>query len=252
MPPDMNQRLFWGLAPSRWAEDVLRIAPDDWQRDVLNSSQKRCIINASRQAGKSTATAILALHTALFRSPATVIIISPSLSQSAESLKKVKGILPAVHPEITKDNESRLEFANGSRLIALPGSSITSRGFSAVDLLVVDEAARVVDEIYHAVRPLVATSNGRIILLSTPYARAGFFWEAWTGEEGDWQKIRVPATECKRISPEFLAEERLSMPLRVFMQEYMCEFAGVEGGMFSPEDIAAAFDEGLEEYEWSV
>ena len=94
---------------------------------------------------------------------------------------------------------------------ALPGSEATVRGFSAVSLLLVDEASRVEDEMYLAIRPMLAVSEGTLWLMSTPYGKRGFFWEAWERGGPEWERVRVPATECPRIRPEFLEEERRAM-----------------------------------------
>lgn len=240
----MNKGLIHGLSPSRWSEDVLGIVPDPWQENVLDGSHKRMILNCARQTGKSTVTGILALHTAVFRAPASVVIISPSQTQSSESLKKVKLFLALMSdkPGITKDNESRLEFANGSRIIALPGSTVTSRGFSAVDLLIIDEASRVLDDIYFGVRPLVAVSNGRIIILSTPFGKRGFFWQAWTDGGDGWERVMIPASDCPRITAEFLAEEKKSMGDWFYNQEYLCSFMEAEDNVFGYDLVMSAID----------
>ena len=84
------------------------------------------------------------------------------------------------------------------------------RGFSAVSLLLVDEASRVPDELYKAMRPMLAVSDGDLWLMSTPYGKRGFFWETWAngGRMRTWERSRAPATECTRISKGFLEEER--------------------------------------------
>jgi hypothetical protein len=243
MHDPMKETLLYGLSPVKWSEEVLHIKPDPWQAGILEGAHKRVILNAARQGGKSTVTAILALHTAVFRPPATIVIISPSLSQSSESLKKVKQLLAGMpdKPGITKDNESRLEFGNGSRIIALPGSSITSRGFSAVDLLIIDEASRVIDEIYYSVRPLVAVSNGRIVVLSTPFGKRGFFYITWIDGGDGWERVLITADQCPRISPAFLEEERKALGERYYQQEYFCSFVDVEDAVFSFTGIMEAF-----------
>ena len=139
------------------------------------------------------------------------------------------------------DNEMSLAFANGSRMVGLPGNEATVRGFSAVSLLLVDEAARVSEELYLAVRPMLAVSGGTIWLMSTPYGKRGFFWEAWANGGPEWERVRVPATECPRIEREFLEEERRTMGDRYFRQEYLCEFAEAEGAVFDREMIERAF-----------
>lgn len=206
------------------------------------------ILNCARQTGKSTVTAILALHAAIFKAPSTTVIISPSLSQSSESLKKVKALLSVMQdrPAISKDNESRLEFQNGSRIIALPGSTVTSRGFSAVDMLIIDEASRVIDEIYYSVRPLVAVSNGRIVILSTPYGKRGFFYQTWVDGGTGWDRIMIQATDCSRITAEFLDEERRALGQRYYSQEYECAFADVEDAVFTFTSVLDAFTDEIE------
>jgi hypothetical protein len=97
---------------------------------------------------------------------------------------------------------------NSSRILALPGTEKTIRGYAKADLVVIDEAARVEDELLAAVRPMLATSEGggRLIALTTPAGKRGWFFEAWTGTE-PWTRVCVTAEDCPRISKEFLAEE---------------------------------------------
>src|ERR1035437_11088243 len=91
-----------------------------------------------------------------------------------------------------------LVMPNGSRIVGLPGTEPTIRGFSAVSLLLVDEASRVSDEAYLAVRPALATSDGALWLMSTPWGKRGFFYEAGTNGGPEWERILAPATECAR------------------------------------------------------
>jgi hypothetical protein len=140
-----------------------------------------------------------------------------------------------------------MELANGSRIEALPGTEKTIRGFSGVDLLLLDEAARVDDGLYYAVRPMLAISGGSLLMLSTPYGKRGVFFEAWTEGEG-WQRFEVPADECPRIPPPFLEAERRSLPPWVYRQEYECSFEETEDQIFDHAMIEAARDDGLPEY----
>jgi hypothetical protein len=87
---------------------------------------------------------------------------------------------------------------------------------------------------------LAASQGGRLILLSTPRGRRGFFWRAWNGEDGeDWLRKEVKATEVSRISPEFLEKEKLSMGIRKFLREYMCVFTSADEARFNEEDVLA-------------
>ena len=145
-----------------------------------------------------------------------------------------------------------LLFPNGARIVGLPGSESTVRGFSAVALLIIDEAARVSDDLYLAVRPMTAVSGGDMLLMSTPFGKRGFFYEAWTSSNEEWERISVPATECGRIPKEFLQQERKTMGEWWFRQEYLCEFVDTDDGVFDRELVEAALSKELEPLPESV
>jgi hypothetical protein len=220
------------------------IDPDPWQADLLCSDERRIMLNCSRQSGKSTTAATLAVHTSIYRPGSLVILLAPALRQSSELFKKSAGVYRDLGRPVPVASETALTLtlANGSRLVALPGTEATVRGFSGAGLLIVDEASRVPDALYYAVRPMLAVSGGRLILMSTPFGKRGFFFHEWTTGGPSWRRFKVPATQCPRISPEFLAEERDAMPAARFDEEYMCQFGDAEGAVWGYELIQAALD----------
>jgi len=212
--------------PVAFARLYLGYTPDPWQEKFLRSQSKRLILNNSRQSGKSTITAILALWEAIYKPKSVIVLDSPSLRQSQELMGKFSGFLSMIDQSVKLDSDTKLSvrFANGSRVIALPGSEKTIRGISAVTLLVLDEAARIPDELYKSVRPMLAVSGGRLVLLSTPFGPTGFFYEIWEQGGSEWEKFKITANDCPRISKEFLEEEKRSLGSIYFQQEYMCSF----------------------------
>jgi hypothetical protein len=217
------------------------MTPDPWQEQVLVSDSDQMMLLCGRQMGKSSVSAALALSTALLKDASPVLLLSPSDRQSGELFRKVVELYDAVGRPVASVARTarRLELANGSRIMSLPGTERTVRCFSGVSLLVIDEAARVDDALYCAVRPMLAVSHGRLVALSTPYGKRGWFHDEWHGE-GSWERVRVPATKCARIPAEFLEEERRAMGERYFRQEYMTEFAETIDAVFSYADIEAA------------
>jgi hypothetical protein len=141
---------------------------------------------------------------------------------------------------IKEESALRFELSNGGRIVALPGTEDTIRGFSGVALLIVDEAARVSDPLYFAIRPMLAVSGGRMVCLTTPFGKRGFFYEEWTGS-AEWERVRITADQCPRISKEFLDEERNALGDWWFRQEYFCEFVDTNDQVFRSEDIERAF-----------
>jgi hypothetical protein len=225
--------------------------PDDWQRQLLRSNAARVLLLCSRQSGKSTVAAALALRAALLGSNAPVLLLSPSLRQSGELFRKILDIFNALGRPVAVAAESalRLELTNGSRIVSLPGDEKNIRGFSGVSLLIIDEAARVNDALYCSVRPMLAVSQGRLVALSTPFGKRGWFHDEWHGF-GPWERVRITAEQCKRIPRSFLEEERKALGDRWFKQEYLCDFSESVDCVFSYESIQAAFVNDLEP--WSL
>jgi len=237
------RRLAASLVPAEPAEFALKVGirPDPWQLRLLRSDSSRVLLNCSRQSGKSTMAAVLALHKALIKPAALVLILAPSERQAKETFGKVATMYRKLGHPIPADSYRKMgvELSNRSRIEALPGTEKTIRSFSGVDLLIVDEASRVDDALYYAVRPMLAVSGGRLLMLSTPWGRRGVFYAEWTGDRGSsaWERYEVPATECPRIPAEFLEEERMALGEWHYRQEYCCEFMDVNDQVFATEAL---------------
>lgn len=227
------------------------LLPDPWQAELLRSDARQIIMLASRQSGKTSVSVLLALHEALYHPPSLVLVLSPSLRQSQEAFRKWKDAYAALETveglavDLVEDESAlRVELANGSRVIALPGTERTVRGYSGVSLLICDEASRVDDALYHAIRPMTAVSGGRVVLLSTPWGQRGFFWREWS-EGTDWHRFKVTANDVPRIPAAFLEQERRSLGELAYRQEYLVEFVDVESSVFNSDDVMAALTSGL-------
>ena len=242
-PQSLADDLLSALDPTVFARTA-GFDPDPWQADVLRSPSRRMLLNCSRQSGKTTTTALLGLHTALYEAESLVLILSPSLRQSAEFYRTLSLLYTSAGATVPPKAESalRLELENGSRVISLPATEATVRGYADVALLLIDEASRVSTDLYATVRPMLAVSNGRLIALSTPFGTRGWWYEAWRSTE-PWKRVEVPATMCPRIAPAFLEEEQRTMGDWWFRQEYLCAFMDAETQAFSTADIDAAFTE---------
>lgn len=228
--------------------ELAGLTPDAWQADLLQSDWQKALLLCSRQAGKSTVTGALASHTAIYQPGSLTLLLSAAQRQSGELFRKVKSFYLSVPDRVPLKQESALqmELVNGSRVVALPGKEETIRGYSGVDLLVVDEAARVKDALYYSVRPMLAVSGGRLIALSTPFGKRGFFFQEWEDGGDDWHRTLITALDVPRISQAFLDEERRKLGAWWFEQEYLCVFQDAVDHVFSHDDVAAAFSDEVE------
>jgi Terminase large subunit, T4likevirus-type, N-terminal len=240
----------------------------------LRTRKTQILLLCSRQVGKTLVAAALALRTALLEAPALVLVLTPSERQSSEFMRRIKELHEALRqpmnvagrvqsfsekqvaeagrdevyirlPAKTRETSLQLHLDNGSRIIGLPASEGKVRVYSSVALLLIDEASRVSDALYGAMRPMLAVSRGRLLALSTPFGKRGWFHDAWHGA-GDWKRVKVTAEQCPRIPAEFLTEERQALGERWFRQEYLCSFEDAIGAVFSYDDIQAALSDDLE------
>jgi len=217
------------------------LEPDEWQRRLLRSTSDRLLLNCSRQSGKSTMTAVITLHRAIYHPGSLILCLAPALRQSQELFAKVldfyRNLARPAPP--SAERKLSLELENGSRIVTLPGTEKTIRGFSGASLLVLDEASRVHDEPSSAANPTLAVSGGALMMMSTPCGKRGVFFEEWTGG-GGWERYEVPADKCPRITEEFLEEERASLPPWVYRQEYECSFEETEDQVFTTDLVERA------------
>ncbi|MFJ5785487.1 terminase large subunit domain-containing protein [Streptomyces hydrogenans] len=197
------------------------------------------LLAAETRLGKSTSTSALAVHRALTRPGAVVVAIAPTQRQAVEIVAKGREHLRGLGIKPVRDAQTTLVVPGGGRVVALPGTAGSVRGYAA-SLVLIDEAAWVAADCWTAVRPMVAATNGDIIALSTPNGQSGEFWRAWDGAAGSWWKVRVPWHESGRLSRQVIEEERATLSADRFAAEYECEFTTSSTSIIRPEWIETA------------
>jgi hypothetical protein len=216
---------------------------DKWQKNLLNSASTRVLCLAPRQSGKTEAVVWRCIWQAIY-DPGLIVIASPSLNQSSEFFRRFMQRYRALDgvPDITAESALRCELANGSRVRCFPGSEKSVRGFASVKLIFVDEAARVDDELFVALKPMLAVTRGAFYMCSTPHGRRGEFYNVWSEGEG-WERVTIRADQCPRLSPDVLKQQLRELGPAMFKQEFGLEFVDAAEAMFPVELIDRAFDE---------
>ena len=218
--------------------------PDAVQTEILLCQDKQILLLMGRQCGKSTVVALKALHLALTK-PGSQILTAGSIErQSGEFLLKVREFLQVLKINVKGDgvNPNSMVLPNGSRFIPVPGNQTGNRGYSKIRMLIIDEASYASDELYYALRPMTATTNGTVILLGTANGRKGFFYDEWSKMDDGWARFQKISTDCPRIDPDFLRRERASLPDHCFRQEYLCEFIDGAGSLFRTDTLRACLN----------
>lgn len=228
---------------------ILRIRTmdgQDWQDGYLQETHD-CLVLKGRQVGASTCAACKAMHLCHYRPGSLAVIVSPSQKQSQEiAIRSKAGLLNIERLPLIQDSASIIQLANGSRILSLPGTATSVRGYTA-QLLIVDEAAYVDEETWIAARALVAT-GGQVIVQSTPKGAAGWFYDLWVGGDPAWNRYRVKSEEVPTISRDFLAKEKISMGEYAYKAEYGAEFLEAGAGLFDGESLRKMVDQEASPY----
>lgn len=99
----------------------------------------------------------------------------------------------------------------------------STRGFTA-DILILDEAAYIGDEEIAAILPMRNKITGRLIAISTPNLREGWFYERWS-QPGDYHKVFGHYRDWPDLR-DLIEQERQDMSAQRFAREYDCQFVG--------------------------
>lgn len=221
------------------------MTPDPWQAELLRLREKRTLILAARQIGKSSGTALLALFTAITQPNITVTVVAPVEEQANELLRKIATAYHRAGCPIGSpigDAATKFLLPNGSRVIALPGKESRMRSYAS-NLLIIDEAARVADPVFYAAGPTLAASGGRFVALSTAFAKSGWFYDQWKDATEQYKRFSIRASQCPRIAPDFLASERRRLGERWYAMEFENVFGDDVASVFSTDDIRRAISD---------
>lgn len=249
----------------------LGLEPFEWQVEALKPAD-RLLLLCARQSGKTTIVAGKAGHRVRYSRNSENLIVCPAQDQSKQVMQRFEEFtlldrsLPS--PEIDSVFE-KFWRAKRNRVLALPGSERSVRGYSDPDIIIADEAARIDDGTYIAFRPWMTGGKSQLIAMTTPYGKRGWFHKAWESSRR-WKKILVrvrwdvhngrlidamPEDEFRdywaqkgvlayyspRHTRAWCEEELEENGEWAFRQEYCCEFMDLNDQWISDADIRAAF-----------
>ena len=271
-----------GLSIPRYLHRIgLSVFP--WQNEVLSDPATRICIDGARQGGKSTIMSAIACHNARFKPGSLCVILAPTLMQANEDMMKIKQFIARdkTYPRLVRSGAQEIALINGSRILVLTASDDAARGFSNPDIILFDEASRIPDDVFEAVRPMITNNlHARIYEISTPNGKKGFFYDHFNSPRWSRYLVRAPFSAVQGFNgPELMPiteegakstlkgnlkptaqaenirfffsprhyneaeqEDAISgMHIRKYQQEYGCEFVDAEDQVFSQTLIEQMF-----------
>jgi len=260
--------------------------PFDWQRDILESLTKRKCINGARQSGKSSIISSVPCHGAKYFPKSLHIILAATEDQAGEDMGKVKEFMSCdpSYPEVLRNSDSEIELSNGSRVVVVPATEKSARGYSRPKTIILDECSRIDDMVYKSgvIPMLTKNPECELIAISTPNGKRGFFhkitqndgWERyevrspWDVTDDGWGLVAAVdeavyrATMASRGIKAYYSPQHTSYEEQIFnlgemcrdmyKQEYCCEFVEPNEQAFSYDEIERMFKHTIEPLDISI
>lgn len=231
-----------------FAERVLGRPLWPHQVELARSPARYRVMCAGRQVGKSTLLAVLALHTAATHRNALVLLVSAGEHASRRLLADAAELAtgsPLLRGSVLDESRSSLTLANGSRVLSVSASQRQIRGWP-VDLLIVDEAGFIDNEIWRAAEPaIIARPGSRVVLSSSPWGGVDhFFRQLWTrGTTHPDQHVTAwhwPSTVSPLVDAVLLDQIRGRESADYFAREYLAEWTDEAGAYFTHDEVMGA------------
>lgn len=218
---------------------------------------------AGVQSGKTRVAGTLEDHAALTGVPGT-----HALGVAQDQRGSVRALLryarepfeqhAAFRAEVSRDTADSLELRRGTSLSAYPCRPAALRGLRA-SIVCIDELAfftatdgRPVDtEMLRVARGRVATTSGKVIVLSSPYGQSGALWDLhrkhYGREDSPTLVWQASAPEMNPTLPaDYLARMEADDP-EAFRSEVLGEFRAGLSTLFEPDALDACVEAGVRE-----
>ncbi|MCD6466225.1 terminase family protein [Candidatus Bathyarchaeota archaeon] len=227
-----QKRIIIPNDPIKFCIKLLRFKPTPYQEAFLKDNSKRILLCWSRQSGKSHSIAARALWFALTHPKTLTLIVAPSLRQSMILNDKIRDHLANIPLEIRKqliEKQQRtvIKFRNGSRIVALPCSENLLRGFTA-HVVIADEAnffQHDKDIFYSILMPMLSTTDGWLIVSSTPWNRDSVFYRFYNDPKFSKHIVTWrDAVEAGLMKQDFIEQMRTLLPAERFQREFEAKF----------------------------
>lgn len=169
----------------------------------------------------------------LLKQNQTIIYITPTYNLAKTIFSKIQKIIP--DSLISKCNASDLiiETVTNSQLRFGSSESAQSLRGTTATKLIIDEASYVKEEIdgqsflYNIIMPITKVKCDKIIFVSTPFAKSGFFYEYYlkglNNEKGCKTLIKT-IYDDSLISKEEIEELKKGYPEMAWQTEFLCCF----------------------------
>lgn len=208
-----------------------------------------CLMLIGRRSGKSVISALIGAYIAILSGKEALLkpgeiglvaIVSTTRFQARivrSYLRAIFDSTPMLQAEVVSETKDGFQLRNGIEIQILTGTPAYVRGFTLL-ACVVDEICmfgyseeskvRSDTELIQALRPALATVNGRLICIGSPYAKKGFAYkthkQCFGNDKASTLVWNCPTTVMNPLLPQRIVDEALAEDLAAAKAEWLAEF----------------------------
>lgn len=162
--------------------------------------------------------------------------LAPTYQMAGQIWRDLKSSVKGIDGVAVKESERRIDIADGGMIAVRSTHHPDNLRGEGLDLAVLDEAAFMAPRVWpEIVRPMLTTTGGGALFLSTPFGR-NWFWEQFkTGMDGaveDWMAFQFTTADSPFIAAAELEGIRRQTSEHVWRTEYLAEFSDESGQVF--------------------
>jgi len=226
--------------PAKFFEFVTGFAPHSYQVAFLTEKSRLVAVRAGRKVGKTTMCAVKALYQAMTKEKQEILIVAPYWRQSNYLFWKILDIVhdvPLIRESAgetvgLKETQTEIHFVTGSKIYCLPGRKVeTISGFNP-NIIIVDEAADVPEEVLSELESSFFATAGQLFMVGTPRNPFGKFYDAFREGSG-FKTYHISALNCPHISKEAIQTYRKRYTETEYKMKVLGEFVELSDNFFS-------------------
>lgn len=216
------------------------------------------VLVVGRQAGKTKIASLIVDFEAAFGEPSqdgdvyALLVAQDARAAQRAAFSYVRGLhdaSPVLRSAIVEETRDTLDLANGTKVAVYPCNPRAIRGIRA-RIVLLDELAHFrtsdgnpVDvEMLRAARPALATTGGKLVILSSPYGQSGALWELHRRHYGRASDTLVWQCDAPTMNPSLPADYLRRMEEddpEAYRSEVLGEFRAGLATLLDPDAIAA-------------
>ena len=216
------------------------------QLTALFSAERYAIVEASTKSGKTVGCIVWLTEQAMAGTKGTNFWwVAPVYPQAAIAYRRLKAMLPS-RVFTSNETELRITIDNGAVIWFKSAEKPDNLYGEDVYAAVIDEASRVREEAWVAVRSTLTATRGPLRIIGNVKGRRNWFWRmARSAEKGDSPDMRYTkitwrdAVEAKVLEADEIEDARERIPAAVFQELYEAEASDDQGNPFGYESIKA-------------